>query len=226
MRRPLIPAGLEGQAHWIGAGRLARAGDLLGAAAREAGERRATAKVTAVMDRAARAGRAMDGQPRCSNSGIGLREKLPSGGQEAWQARQIAESGGDKQSTSNKYARERGEGSLLAASVAPCSLLGMPVRLATVLRGSSSLHVRTAYFLAKIMRKATGDPTQRSRWPPAAQIFLTVSDPHQRYFFQRRHLRQRWPCHRRHQRQYQQQRQEQAKKQEQVQQQQERQQQG
>ena len=97
VRRPLIPAGLEGQAHWIGAGRLARAGDLLGAAAREAGERRATAKVAAVMDRAARAGRAMDGQPRCSNFGIGLRGKLLSGGQEAWRARQITESGGDKQ---------------------------------------------------------------------------------------------------------------------------------
>ena len=161
VRRPLIPARLEGQAHWTGASRLARAGDLLGAAAREAGERRATAKVAAGMDRAARAGRAMDGQPRCSNFGIGLRGTLLSGGQEAWRARQIAESGGDKQSTSNKYARERGEGSLLAASVAPCSLLGMPVRSATVRCGSSSLRVRTAYFLVKIMRKATGDPTQR-----------------------------------------------------------------
>ena len=98
MRRPLIPAGLEGQAHWIGASRLARAGDLLGAAAREAGERRATAKVAAVMDRAARAGRAMEGQHRCSNSGIGLCGKLLSDGQEARRARQIAESGGGKRS--------------------------------------------------------------------------------------------------------------------------------
>ena len=97
VRRPLIPARLEGQAHWTGASRLARAGDLLGAAAREAGERQATAKVAAVMDRAARAGRAVDGQPRCSNFGIGLRGRLLSGGQEAWRARQITESGGDKQ---------------------------------------------------------------------------------------------------------------------------------
>ena len=39
VRRPLIPAGLEGQAHWIGASRLARAGDLLGAAAAVRGRR-------------------------------------------------------------------------------------------------------------------------------------------------------------------------------------------